>query len=258
MEKNLKTRKIEKAEPRNLKGSCLTRYVADQIQELGLNSRRNQDGDNLRTCILVDASGSLNYRHLGPSTKFDYACTLAAGLIYLKFSQRDPVSFSFYREQIQHGLALVSSLQTLNQILLEMEKAESVGVSDIEKSLHQVAEMLTERNRVIILSDLLQPPDEIARGIQHLNNAQHTVEVFHILDGAEISFPFHGLMDIYDLESGVKLLIEADKIRSDYCRSIQKHLDQVRRLVLGCGASYSHMDTRTPMLEILAKRTKLY
>ncbi len=41
--------------------------------------RRFQDETSLRATVLVDASASLNFRQTGPVTKFEYACSLAAG-----------------------------------------------------------------------------------------------------------------------------------------------------------------------------------
>ena len=217
--------------------------------------RRYQDETNLRATVLVDASASLNYQQLGPSTKFDYACSLAAGFLYLLVSQGDSSTLSFFTDKVHPRFAPVSSTETLGPILLEMEKVDPQGAGNIEQSLHEAANLLTQRSLVIILSDLLQPPEQVARGIQHLQHARHDVEVYHILDGAEISLPMHGLIELRDLESHEKLLIEADEIRADYAQSVKKYLDQISRLVLGCGASYVTVDTRTSMMDVLAKRS---
>src|SRR5271156_6892009 len=45
--------------------------------------RRFQDETSLRACVLVDASASLHFKQTGAVTKFEYACSLAAGLMYL-------------------------------------------------------------------------------------------------------------------------------------------------------------------------------
>ena len=39
-----------------------------------------------------------------------------------------------------------------------------------------------------------------------------------------------------------------------YTRAAQAHLDEVSRVCTACGASYFTVDTRTPMIEALAKR----
>src|SRR5580698_10262168 len=129
--------------------------------------RRFQDETSLRACVLVDASASLNYRQTGPVTKFEYACSLAAGLMYLLVCQGDAVALSFFTDKLTQRFEPVASTETLSPILLEMEKVEPKGAGDIEKSLHEAAEMVKQRSLVIVISDLLQPPAEFAKGIQH-------------------------------------------------------------------------------------------
>lgn len=216
--------------------------------------RRFQDETNLRACVLVDASASLNFQQLGPVTKFDYACSLAAGFLYLLVVQGDSASLSYFNDGVTKRFAPVASTETLSPVLLEMESMAAQGRGNIEQSLHQAAELLTQRHLVILISDLLQPPAEVARGIQHLQHNRHEVVVYHVLDGAEIALPMQGLVELRDLETDEKLLIEADEIRADYSRSVQGYLDEMSRLCAGCGADYYTVDTRTSMLEALAKR----
>jgi uncharacterized protein (DUF58 family) len=146
----------------------------------------------------------------------------------------------------------------LSPVLLAMEKVEARGAGNIEKSLHEAAEMLKQRSLVIVISDLLQPPAQFARGIQHLQHNRHEVTVFHVLDAAEIALPMHGLVELRDLETSEKLLIEADEIRPRYAQAVQGYLAEVSRLCTACGAHYFTVDTRTPMLEALAKRANLF
>ena len=220
--------------------------------------RRFQDETNLRACVLVDASASLGYRQTGSVTKFEYACSLAAGFMYLLVCQGDAVGLSFFTDRIIKSFAPVASRETLSPVLLEMENISAGGAGHIEKSLHEAAETLRQRSLVIVISDLLQPPAEFARGIQHLQHNRHDVTVFHVLDGAEITLRLHGLVELRDLETTEKLLIEADEIRPRYAQAVQGYLAEVSRLCTACGAHYFTVDTRTPMLEVLARRANLF
>jgi uncharacterized protein (DUF58 family) len=220
--------------------------------------RRFQDETNLRACVLVDASASLHFRQTGPVTKFEYACSLAAGLMYLLVCQGDSAALSFFTDRITRRFEPVASTETLSPVLLEMENMEATGTGDIEHSLHEAAEMLKQRSLVIVISDLLQPPARFARGIQHLQHNRHDVTVFHVLDAAEIALPMHGLVELRDLETSEKLVIDADEIRPRYAKAVQSYLAEVSRLCTACGAHYFTVDTRTPMLEALAKRANLF
>lgn len=220
--------------------------------------RRFQDETSLRACVLVDASASLRFKQAGAVTKFEYACSLAAGLMYLLVCQGDAVALSFFTDRVTKSFAPVASTETLSPVLLEMENVEPTGAGNIEKALHEAAEQFKQRTLVIVISDLLQPPAQFARGIQHLQHNRHDVTVFHVLDGAEIALPLHGLVELRDLETAEKLLIEADEIRPRYAQAVQGYLAEVSRLCTACGASYFTIDTRTPMLEALAKRGNLF
>ena len=70
--------------------------------------RRFQDETNLRACVLVDASASLHFKQSGPVTKFDYACSLAAGMMYLLVSQGDAAALSFFTDRVTRSFAPVA------------------------------------------------------------------------------------------------------------------------------------------------------
>jgi uncharacterized protein (DUF58 family) len=215
--------------------------------------RRFQDETNLRAAVFVDCSASLNYKKLGAMTKFEYACTLAAGFMYLLACQGDAVSLSFFSQKITKRFASVSSTETLSPILMEMEKVKIEGQGDIEQSLHDAAQQLKQRSLVIIISDLLQEPEQLARGIQHLQHNRHDVTVYHVLDGAEVTLPYKGLVEMRDLETGEKLLIEGDEIRPRYAEAINQYLTQIQRICTSSGSAYFTIDTRTSPLDALAK-----
>ena len=109
-----------------------------------------------------------------------------------------------------------------------------------------------------MISDLLQPPARFARGIQHLQHNRHDVTVFHVLDAAEFALPLHGLVELRDLESTEKLLIEADEIRTRYAQAAQGVPVRAQPYLRGLRHPLLHGDTRTPLLEVLAKRANLF
>jgi len=216
--------------------------------------RRFQDETSLRAAVLVDASASLDFRHAGGVTKFEYACSLAAGLMYLLVGQGGAVSLSFFTDRLTRRFASVAGIDALSPVLLAMEDVQPTGAGNVEAALHEVAEALSSRSLVIVISDLLQPPAQLARGFQHLQHNRHDVTVFHVLDAAEIALPWHGLIELRDLETRDKLLIQADEIRPRYAQAVQGYLGEISRLCASCGLHYLTVETRTPLLEALARR----
>jgi uncharacterized protein (DUF58 family) len=218
--------------------------------------RRFQDETSLRAAVLVDASASLNYKNAGSVTKFEYACSLAAGLMYLLVSQGDAVSLTFFTDKLTKRFQSVASVDSLSPIMLEMETIEPAGAGNVEQALHEAAEVLKTRSLVIVISDLLQEPAKLGRGLQHLQHNRHDVTVFHVLDAAEISLPYHGLVELRDLESHEKLLVQADEIRPRYSQAVQSYLGEISRQCTSCGMSYHTIETRLPLVEALAKRAQ--
>ena len=215
--------------------------------------RRFQDETNLKVTLLIDHSASLDFKKLGQISKFEYACSLAAGLMYLFACQGDLVSLVLFSGKVTQRFAPVSNVETLSPILLEMEKIKPIGQGDIAKSLHEAANFLTQRGKVIVISDFLQNPEQLSRGIQHLQHQRHDVTVFHVLDGAEITLPYKGLVEMRDLETGGLLLIDSDAIRPRYTEAVNLYLSQVQSICNRSGSAYLTIDTRASLLDAISK-----
>ncbi len=213
--------------------------------------RRYQEETNVRAYILLDTSESMAFREAGKLSKMDYACFLAAGLMFALISQSDSAGLTLFNDAVQKQFPPVGSLGGLRPLLLALEEIKPSGRSNIEKALHTLAEQIQRRSLVVLISDLLQNPAEIIRGIQHLQHNKHEVLVLHTLDAAEVNLNFSGFADLRELETGARLPVHADEIREAYAQEVQKYLDELRRGCLGSLADYQFMDTRTPVEEAL-------
>jgi uncharacterized protein (DUF58 family) len=216
--------------------------------------RRFQEETNLRAYILLDTSESLLYREDGPMTKMEYASFLAAGLMYVLVHQSDSVGLMTFDQKVQKVFPPVGSFEGLRPLLLHLETITPKGPSNIEAALHEAAEQIQARSLVILISDLLQNPAEILRGIQHLHHDGHDVTVFHVLDGGEMALPFDGLVELRELETGQKQVIEATEIRDAYSRSVEHYLETIRRGCTESFADYFMAETKVPVEEVLHRR----
>jgi len=216
--------------------------------------RRFQEETNLRTYILLDTSESLLYREIGPMSKMDYACFLAAGLMYILVHQSDWVGLMTFDDKLKKTFPPVGSFEGLRPLLLHLESVVPKGPSNIEAALHEAAELIKARSLVIVISDLLQNPVEIMRGLQHLHHAGHDVTVLHVLDGGELVLPFDGLVELRELETAKKQVIEASEIKDAYIRAVERYLEAIRRGCTDCMADYFMMETKMPVEEALHRR----
>jgi uncharacterized protein (DUF58 family) len=216
--------------------------------------RRYQEETNLRGYILLDISGSMLFKEQGPLSKRDYASFLTASLLYILVNQSDSGGLVLFNDAIQKSFPAVGTIEALRPLLLALEAAEAGGRSRIEQTLHHIAEQVRSRSLVILISDLLQPPDEVLRGLRHLQHNGHQIAVLHVLDGAELSLTLTGRVDLKELETGARLMVDTDELRDAYNHEVQLYLEELRRGCADCSATYRLIDTRQPLEEALQFR----
>lgn len=220
--------------------------------------KKYQAETNITGYLLMDLSESMAYTYRQELTKFDYSICLAAALGYLMIHQQDPVGLMTFDEKIRHSLPARSKRTQLGNMLALLSKAAPVGPTEIAKNLTRVAAMVKHRSLMMLFSDLLTDPGPVINALRLLRHAGHDVIVFHVLDEAEVSFPFEGMVDLKDPESGESLVVDAAGIRSDYQETLEELREQYRSACLTVGADYVALDTSMPfdkaLLEYLSQR----
>ena len=176
---------------------------------------------NITGYLVMDLSASMAYTYRQELTKFDYCICLAAALGYLMIHQQDPVGLITFDESIRASLPARSKRTQLGNVLALLARAKPEGLTEVGANLARIASMIRHRSLLMIFSDLLTDPDEVIRGLQQLRHAGHDVIVFHVLDEAETTFPFRGMVDLKDPESGRSLVLDADGIRADYLETLE-------------------------------------
>lgn len=215
--------------------------------------KQYEEETNLKAYLLIDISGSMNYQSGAPLSKFRYATALSAALSYLMLKQRDAVGLLLYHHQIETYVP-PRSVQSHLQILLKtIDQARPQSDTRMAPSFHDLAERISRRGLIIVLSDLLDDPDEVLKGLRHFRHLGHEVVVFHLLDPREQDLDFRDETRFYDLESpDESLSTQPWHIRHEY-RALMDNLIQTYRL--GCAEAridYALLDTATPFDKALA------
>jgi uncharacterized protein (DUF58 family) len=218
--------------------------------------RRYQEETNLRAFILLDTSESMAFHEQGVYSKMDYACYLAAGLMYILVHQSDSGGLVLFSDKIHRQLPPAGSLEGLRPLLLALEEIKPAGRSGIEDAMHKVAEQVKRRSLFILISDCLRDPAEILRGIRHLHHNGHEVTVLHVMDHAEMRLTFTGMVELKELETGEKLLLQSDEYREAYAAEVQRHIETLRKGCVDCFAEYHLIDTRKAIEEALHTRVR--
>ncbi len=209
--------------------------------------RRFQEETSLRATLLLDCSESLAFRETGYLSKFDYACQIVAGLSYALVHQGDAASVASFAQGVSRWFEPVASMRGLHGLLEELETLRPSGRSDLGAALEQTAGHIGGRSLVVIVSDFLDKTENILRGLRRLDHDRHNLILLHVVDGAERRIQFHGLTELRELETGRRLVVEADEVAEDYAQAFDAHLDTIRRSCADCFGEYHLLDTREPV-----------
>jgi uncharacterized protein (DUF58 family) len=182
--------------------------------------KKYQAETNLTGYLVMDLSASMAYTYRQELTKFDYAICLAAALGYLMIHQQDPVGLVAFDTQIRAALPPHSKRKQLGDILALLSGLKPAGKTDVAGCLHQVAALARGKGLILIFSDLLTEPEPVMQGLHHLRHRGHEVILFHILDEAEVHFPFQGVVRFEDVEEERNLVLDARGMRRDYLEAL--------------------------------------
>jgi uncharacterized protein (DUF58 family) len=147
--------------------------------------KQYEEETNLKAYLLLDASGSMGYQSGGPLSKYRYASCLAAALAYLMLRQRDAVGLMLFRQEVLSYVPPRSVQSHLQVLLREIGQAQPAADTRMAPAFHDLAERLSRRGLVVVLSDLLDDPEEVLAGLRHFRYRGHEVVVFHVLDPRE-------------------------------------------------------------------------
>ncbi len=224
--------------------------------------KKFQAETNVTGYLAMDLSASMAYTYRQELTKFEYGICLAAALGYLMIHQQDPVGLVTFDTQIRTALPPRSKRTQLGQILGLLANLKPAGKTDIPACLHQLAVMLRQRSLVMLFSDLLAEPEPILQSLHNLRHRGHEIIVFHILDEAEVHFPFEGVIEFADVEDHRKLTLDARGMRPDYLRSLEAFRDRYRTECARAGIDYVPMDTSVSfdkaLMEYLIQRKRRF
>lgn len=205
--------------------------------------KKYQAETNLTGYLLMDLSESMDYTHRQELTKFDYSICLAAALAYLMVHQQDPVGLVTFDEKIRSSLPARSKRTQLANILALLSRAKPTGATDVARSLRQFAPMVRHKSLIMIFSDLLADPEPIIEAFRLLRFAGHDLMVFHVLDEAEAHFPFSGMCELRDPESGALMTVDASGVRQDYLEAIGELRATYQQACRSIGADFIELDT---------------
>lgn len=208
--------------------------------------KKYEEETNLDCHILLDVSASMGYASRG-LTKLEYGSYLAAALSYLMNRQRDAVGLIAFDDRIRQMLPASARPGHLTSILVTLERLELGAQTDVAKPLRDLAEAIHKRGLVVLISDLLDDIDRVIDGLKHFRYRGTEVIVFHVLDPAELAFPFEKAARFRDMETKDEVLAVPGDVRKQYLEAVNDLIDRYKRELRAAGIDYTLLDTSVPL-----------
>jgi uncharacterized protein (DUF58 family) len=210
--------------------------------------KQYEEETNLVSYLLLDTSESMRYRSEGAAlSKLEYAQCIAGALSYLILQQQDSVGLVTFDKEIRALIRASSNPSHLKSLLHVMEQSAAERKTATGPIFHDLAERLKKRGIVVVLSDLFDDVPSMLAGLKHFRHRRHEVILFHVLDPAELDFPFRQPTLFKGLEEWPEVLVDPRGLRKAYLAEFQKFVHAVK---LGCRKEridYVEMRTDQPL-----------
>ncbi|MCX7706093.1 MAG: DUF58 domain-containing protein [bacterium] len=225
--------------------------------------REFREETNLKAYILLDTSNSMNYSGQKDAiTKFIYAKCLAGCLSYLMMKQNDSTGLVAFDSGIKNFIKPSSTRSHFHFLIENIENLEPGKDTNIGETLHKIAGIIKRRSLIILISDLFDDKEAVMSGLAHFRYKHHEIIVFHIIDRAEIEFPFEGFKDFIDMETDERIPVDSQAIRKEYRNIFTQFLYFYQKACSERSIDYVRAITQTPfdyfLYNFLQLRSRLF
>ncbi len=220
-----------------------------------------EEETNLRCLVAVDASASMRYASEGMVSKFDYATSMAAALMYLVLRQRDAAGLAIYNTDVVSYMPPRSKMSYIQDLLRTLGSVTPSQQTGTATSLHHIAERLSRRGLVVIISDLFDSADTILSSLRHFRHDHHDVLVMHVMDPREVDFDLGAASVFKDMETGEELTTQPQMLQRSYQHVVAEFCQTIRRGCFDQNIDYVRLTTSTPfdvaLTEYIASRARV-
>jgi uncharacterized protein (DUF58 family) len=168
------------------------------------------------------------------------------------------------RQQDGAGIALVAAgrhkevparaTATHLQVLLdELEVATAHGQTDLASVADRLAENLPRRSLVCVFSDFFDERADALKRLVALRARKHDVAIFHLVDPAELTFPYDDPTLFLSLEDDQRVEVNPREIRESYLEEFGRFLEDSRTVCTNADCDYLRVSTDEPLDGVLLR-----
>jgi len=200
---------------------------------------------NLSCYILLDTSGSMDFT-TAPETRLDYGAGLTASLALLMLHQGDQAGLVTFDNAVRAFIPPRGNARHFSAILETLENLKPGADTNIAAVLHEIAERIRRRSMVIVISDLFDNVEALLNGLQHFRHRRHEVIVFHLLDDAELEFPYDRVTLFEGIERGEEIVVDPRLMAESYRTRFRQFLERLRKGCTEKNIDYERMQLSDP------------
>jgi uncharacterized protein (DUF58 family) len=203
---------------------------------------------NANFSVLLDVSKSMGFGSQGIS-KLEYGSYVAACLAYLSHLQRDRVGIVTFDSEV---VAYVPSSAKHFQVLLHtLDRAKAERPGRMLEPLQKIAEHFRRRSIIALISDFYEDPDDLLEALKGYRILGNDLVVFHVLDPAELDFPYTEASRFEDIETGEEIPIVPDSLADQYRKLMREHIDALTTKFSEARIDYVLLNTSKPLDDAL-------
>jgi uncharacterized protein (DUF58 family) len=219
--------------------------------------KRFEHETNLRAVMVVDSSGSMGFGTTGLS-KLDVARVMAATLSHLLVRQQDAAGVAVVAQGRFAEVPPRAAASHLQVVLEALETAQPSGRTDLSAVADTLAEKLPRRSLVCVFSDFFDEKQDALKRVLALRARKHDVALFHLVDPAELTFPFEDPTLFLSMEDERQVEVNPREIRESYLEEFGAFLANTKDACRAADCDYELVRTDQPidaaLLRFLARR----
>lgn len=211
-----------------------------------------EDETHLVVELLIDHSASMGFVGNGTGlAKLAYARVLAAALAHLALRQSDATGLTAFAREVTDTLPPRTHSAHLMEILARLARLQPTDTTGIAACIDHFAQTRRRRTVAILFSDLFDPNPELLSAFRRLQAQRHDVVVLHVLDPAELDFPYELPATFHSLEDERKLFVHPRTLRQTYVTEMRRYLESTARRMMEIGIDYHTVRTDEIPAEVL-------
>ncbi len=205
--------------------------------------------------ILIDTSESMSCGGQdASSSKFAYACRLAAALCYVGLVRLETIVLQPFGNDLTDSFRAHGGRLRYAQAARYISSLETGGETSFQRPVRDYLMKFRVPGLTFVLSDFLEP-SEHPLPLEHLVNEGHELHLLHLVGPADREPPWRGDLELHDAESGALTHLSLDdESARKYTEAYDQFCTDLERQAIRSRAHYLPIPTVTPLERALFRQ----